>query len=209
MRTAWYSNRAVRGLILTLAVCLAFVGCKGKSNDSESPAKMAGVSAERDLPPEEVLYQQLRSCAFQLDAATESLAEAFEQAKDGESKAKGMTKEGLQDVLDYLDSAGSQISDYTEEPASAKAVQEKISEFEALKHKALQAISDSIRDLEEAQGIASSLEEDDPSFPAKGLSNLISVAREDLIGALEALGGKADSDDSQTNPEASDKNSPK
>lgn len=198
----------MKGVLLVLALGLCIVGC-GRGQDTEKAIQSQAVAAERKLSPEDTLFEQLRSGAFQLDAATESISEALVHAKDALGGTSGQAKEGLQDILDYLDSAGAGIADYAVEPQSADEIRKKYKEFEDQRRKSVQAINDAIRDLEEARGIAASLEEDQPNYSGKGLSGLIDVAIDDLKGAVEALGGKLESDSEQANPEGEAKNSPK
>lgn len=176
---------------------MALAGCQGKTVDDKPGGSSPTVETESPSTAEAKLQEQLRSGAFQLGAAAESLEEALTKAKEAEGKSSGAVKEGLEEILDLIDGAGSAVAEFAVEPPSVEEVKSKLAEFEALRAKAIQAIGDAMHDLEDARGIAASLEEDNPSFVGKGLADLIGVAVEDLKGAIEALGGKVESDEGQ------------
>ncbi|MBX3118211.1 MAG: hypothetical protein KF784_04035 [Fimbriimonadaceae bacterium] len=183
----------MKWLIAILFVGSLLVGCQGKTTVEKHTSSGTSEVTDTPMTPEAKLQEQLRSAAFQLNAASESIAEALAKATDAESKSSGAVKEGLAEVLDFIDSAGAQISDFATDPPPVEEIKAKLAEYEAIRTKAIQAINDSIHNLEDAQGIASGFEEENPNYAGKGLSDLIGVAVADLKGALEALGGKLDS----------------
>ena len=193
------------------AFCLSlfsFVLVLGCGSPAESKARPDGadtaVSAAAESP-DELLYEQLRSGAFQLNAAASSIEETLTAAKAaiGKLPIGSSSREGMEDVVDYVDSAGSGIGDFSEDPPSKDEVAKDFAAFDEKRLKAIGAASDALKDLREALGLLETMAEDANAAVVKtvlGVRSLLAVSIDDLWGAIEALGGQPEATDEPLDP---------
>lgn len=196
-------------LCLSLFSLALLLGCgSGCGSPAKSSARPDGadtaVSAAAQSP-DELLYEQLRSGAFQLNAATSSIEETLAAAKAAVRKLpkNSDAREGMLDVVDYIDSAGSGIGDFSEDPPSKEEVSKDFGTFDEKRLKAVSAASDALRDLREALGVLETMAEDASAPVVKtvlGVRSLLAVSIDDLWSAIEALGGQPEGTDEPLDP---------
>lgn len=140
---------------LPVAFLLACIGCSGGGKPQAADGTPQPIQATRD----EIVYERLRSSAFQLNAAADAVSAAYTMASDLRDRAPKNTdlSEALADLADYLDSAGAEVAEYTASPESIEVVKGNLTAFEKQLELAQKAAAMAKRDLEEALGIAESL----------------------------------------------------
>ena len=180
--------RDVKIVAASTLLLLALAGCSAPGDASE-PAV-----ASQDVSPGAALYKSLRAGSFNLGAAQESLREAFGQAeslRDAQLAGSDL-RNALAELADLLDSAGATLVDHALPPPPQSEVDADFAHFDEARLKAIEATNDALHDLREARGIAEGLYEEVPGLrtPLDHLASLHSVAEEDLLSALESLGGK-------------------
>lgn len=144
---------------------------------------------------EELVYERLRSGAFQLEATADSIEAAFDAAVALRNRAPKKTDlhSALLDLADYLDSAGAAVSEIAAAPDSADTVSKDLPAYESQLKEVLQVATNAERDLEEAQDIASSLLEaatGEAHETFQSLFDQVNQALEDVKGAVAALKGE-------------------
>lgn len=182
--------------------CVTGCGSPAESSARPDGAPSAVSAAE---PPEALLYEQLRSGAYQLNATTASIEETLRAAKEALAKLpkRSDVAEGMQDVIDYVDSAGSGIGDYADDPPTKEEVAKDFAAFDERRLKAVAAAGESLRDLREALGLLETMAEVDNASVVKsvlGVRSLLAVAVDDLWGAIEALGGQPEASGEPLDP---------
>lgn len=170
---------------------LALAGCQS------GPKGLEGPNEDAPKTPESMLADQLTKGSSWLRSASESLAEILADAKAMQAKAKPDEKDGLQELIDWVDSAGDAAAEYAVAPeASAdKAAWEADIAANFTKHddarlEAITALNDALVDLGSAFGIAESLSEANSAYAE--LPGMIDVARGEFRSAIEDLGGKVE-----------------
>ncbi len=174
-----------------LAVSLVS-GCQKSSKEDPSGEQ---TTVEKPKDPEERLYEQVRSGAFQLTTALDSVQKAMQQSRTLADSSSGELKEAMLDVADHLDAAGSSITDYTTAPVKLEEFRKNFSENDDKRLKAIEVSNTALMDTSEADGIVESLLQND-KFKAQAelrtLSNVIGAALDALEGAIKVMGGKLD-----------------
>jgi hypothetical protein len=153
--------------------------------------------------PEDQLHEQIRSGMFQMAAAAGSIEESLASAKEGLSSASAGGKQALAEVVDLLDSAGAEVAEFADDPPDLAEVAKAFALWDDKRLKAVEAGNDAMHDLREASGILADLADSEPLGAGKGASvvrALILVALDDLWGAIEAFGGKPESEDPPVAP---------
>jgi len=180
-------------------------GCGSPTESRSRPDGADKAISATVQSPDELLYEQLRSGAFQLNAAASSIEETLAAAKTASTRLpkKSNASEGMLDVVDYIDSAGSVIGDFAEDPPSKDEVAKDFAAFDEKRLKAVSAASDALRDLREALGLLETMAEDANGSVVKavlGVRSLLAVAIDDLWSAIEALGGQPEATDEALDP---------
>jgi hypothetical protein len=155
--------------------------------------------------PEQTLYQQLRSGSFQLGAAVISIEDTYKAANEAQTKLRkfGNAQSAMQDVLDFLDSAGKGVAEYSDVPPAPEEVAKAFADFDEARLKAIESANDSLHDLREALGILEGLASEPGAEVAQAaisVKSLLAVAIDDVWGAIEALGGVPEASDEPLNP---------
>jgi hypothetical protein len=171
--------------IALLVLVLLAVGCRPSPVPSGEPTP---------TDPDEALRAQISQGAFSLSAATESLADAKQRAANLDSKlpAQGEMREDWLDFTDYVDSCGSTIADFVDEPPPLAEFKRAVPAQKKRLKDMLEAATNSLQELYEAQGIVASLLEGPPKGLKADLESLaesLDSAAEDLTSAISALGG--------------------
>ena len=194
------------GYICAAAILLVVaLGCSARAKSAGGTDASDKVVSSNSGPPEVLLHEQLRSGAFQLNAATASIEETLAAAKSSLSKLpkNSSAREGMEDVVDYVDSAGSSLGEFIEEPPTKQEVAKDFAGFDERRLKAVDAATEALRDLREALGLLETIAEDPNESVIKtvlGVRSLLAVAIDDLWGAIEALGGQPEGSEEPLNP---------
>lgn len=189
--TTGVASSIVRAWGLGLAAMCCLVAC-GPGSRAQGKLEHEGKGAA--VTREQAVYETLRSGDFQLGAASETIQGAYDHALKLRDRAPKKTdlRAALEDLVDFLDSAGFTVSNYDDMPESAKQVQENLKNYEAQVQTMVELASNARRDLDEAQEIADSLRlaaEGPAKDEFQELFDEITLAIEDVSGAVEALGG--------------------
>jgi post-segregation antitoxin (ccd killing protein) len=189
-------------LLLAAACLLPAAGCGAKSN--AAPADASPPSARKDTAPspsaEDRLYEQLRSGAFQMSAAAASAEETLVAAREAARRLSKNSeeREGMLDVVDFVDSAGAAIAEHVEDPPARERVAAEFGAFDEKRLKAVAAGNEALRDLREALGVLEGLASGEDAKVAQlalEVKSLLAVALDDLWGAVEAYGGEPEASD--------------
>lgn len=173
---------------------LAVVGLLGCAHGPKENGKLEHQGPGGDISREQAVYEKLRSGDFQLGAASETIQGAYEHALRLRDRAPKKTdlRAALEDLVDYLDSAGASVSDYEDVPESLQVVEKELKKYEDQVKAMIELAGNARRDLDEAQEIADSLRlaaEGTAKDEFQELFDEITLAIEDVSGAVEALGG--------------------
>lgn len=173
---------------------LAVVGLLGCAQGPKEDGKLEHEGKGGEVTREQAVYEKLRSGDFQLGAASETIQGAYEHALKLRDRAPKKTdlRAALEDLVDFLDSAGASVSDYEDMPESVQSVKENLKNYEDQVKAMIELAGNARRDLEEAQEIADSLRlaaEGSTKDEFQELFDEITLAIEDVSGASEALGG--------------------
>lgn len=186
MRWAW-------ALLALIAVGCAKSVADGAEAATTGSSVSSGKSAKQD--PAQVVFDQIRSGFVQLDAITETLAEALSTAKEGAASKDKTKAEACKGIADFMDSAGSYIADYTEPPASFEEFNSKFAEYDDQRLKAIDAANDTLHEVGEAKGFLEDLQAE-PKLASDqttlDLQDLLDQAEKDLREAIQTLGGKVE-----------------
>lgn len=158
----------MRPLVLILLALVAF-GCQ---SGNASPAVDATSNSTSS---------KLREGSFSLGQTIDAIADSLTLVREYETLAKGVDKQAYTDIADFLDSAGETLGDVS------KPFEESDPEVEKKRKAVIEAEKDAFVDLQEAAGIAESL---DPSN--KRVVSAIEVALDALQASVEAFGGKVE-----------------
>ena len=182
------------GLVAFGLICLgaALVGCS-KAESAPRPGATAGVPPpETPKDPSEALYEQLRSGAYQINAAMDAMERALRDCREASIGLGKGSKNAAADVVDVLDSAGSTIGDYLNAP-ELDEVRNDFTTNDERRLKAIEDLNDARREVLEGQGIADPMASDDPDPKVRAIFDRIAEDITEVIeaieGAIEALGG--------------------
>lgn len=208
----------LRWVVLPLVfICLVPTpGCQSAQSRSDAPTASAGSTASSaaevdSRTPTERLAEQLRSSTFQLDTALSSIEQALALAHPLSKTGDSVQKEGLQVVVDLIESAGATLSELPTEAPAVELVGQATPKYEAVRQKNLEECLDAHHELLDAQGQLDGIVEDDKDPKSVASLEEVGAALDDAIdaveGAIQALGGTVPED--PTSEEASSPAIPK
>jgi hypothetical protein len=186
-------------------LAIAGAGCSAAKSAAPGGQPASAESAQAEPSAEELLRQQLRSGRFQLNAAAGSIEQTYLAAKEAADSYKRVrdVHEGFLDVVDYVDSAGAEVSDHIEEPPTLEDITKDFATYDERRLKAVQAANDALKDLREALGVLEGLSDSPQEAVARSalsVKSLLAVAIDDLWGAVEALGGEPEGSEEPLDP---------
>lgn len=183
----------VLGCLVLGAVISSIWGCGPKKSDTVyEPPSETSYSAE-PTNPDEAVATQLREGSVQMAAASDSLASALQEAKRVSSSLKGDAHEAAQDIVDFLDDAGESIAEAAADPPSEAEVKKDFASADDLRKKRIQDGNEAYKSIEQALGTLEGLRAGIDGLQTLG--DLITLTLDDLGDAIEALGGKVESEE--------------
>lgn len=193
---------------LAIAAALA-CGCASAPSVSPQPQPAPEVTVEQKDPFDGQMSEGIKDSL----AATRKLTTALKLARGLAGKAIPDLDEAMKDMVATLDDdralLGSLVADNLVggEIPTPEAVGKRRSEFKSRRSPLLDAVSDTLVDLREQEGIAASLAVDGPDATKSGfgkLDDILNAAIDHLIVAKKALGGKEEA--GQYAPDTADTN---
>lgn len=181
-----------RWMCVVSVLLLGGCGSDSRKAGVSAPASSSPTSMESPATPEERLFESLRSAAFQFSASVTGIESSLDEAR-GLAASSGVseeTKEALADVIDYLDSAGSIVSELTDIVPSRSDLAVQFKNYEKKRESHALTAEDALADLQECRGLLSSIVESTPVGRASGVEHLLSVIEvniQDVEGALRTL----------------------
>jgi soluble lytic murein transglycosylase-like protein len=170
--------------IVILLFSFSLLGCNGQNNTSPVPEPSVGVTVPTD--PDERLYEQMRSGAFQSNLAVEALIRALDAARNATSHSSGKDLAALQQVSALLDLAGASLNDYPTPPPPLDQFKKQSAKQEQRRANAAHAVEAA----EESVGKAASLLLGVRSSPTvEQLRVSVAAAHDALSAALSAFSG--------------------
>ena len=172
------------------------MGCKepadlpAKNKPSNSPPIAEGPSTPATT------REEFRSSAYQIGIALDHIATALQVTQAAKKGLKGQSLARIEDALENINGAGSRLAEYVDVIPTEDAVKADPKSFEVTRKRQINDLNDSLFELREAESIALNAA-DFANEPAKShldtAGKAIAIAEDDIIGAIEALGGKAES----------------
>src|SRR5580698_1184853 len=101
--------------------CLVVCGCGARPEVTTGPQAVPKPSAPKD--PERALYEKVRSGAYQINAAIDSIEEVRKTTKDLAAHELGQTHEALMSIAKSVSDAGETIADYGADPPTFEQFQ--------------------------------------------------------------------------------------
>ena len=173
-----------RWFLLTLVGLLSVLGCGSKSETIPiGPDPLVATT------PAGKVFEQLRSGLYQIGAGLESL-EAAVKVAESIQPSNADAKASLGEIRDLLNTAGDGLAEEAAVPAEKGG---DVSTADARRAKLVNLVNDSLHDLRDARGIVDSLGDDSKPSPLEPVGEKIDAVIDDLLGSLEALGGKEES----------------
>lgn len=184
--------------VILLAGCHADSRSDGSGSDRQAPApnvEKLKAAVETPKDPAEKLREQIRSAAVQLNPAVDKIQEAYEAAKEVQKSpyVSKEVKQALDDAISSITEAGSNLSNFTEEPPEISVVKKDLAKFQKQREAIIIACNDAIHDLTDAEstlddvagGASPKLQN-----PLEGVTGLIDEALGTVRDALSEAGGK-------------------
>jgi hypothetical protein len=191
----------VRICVLGLLACLAVLGCSKAGSEVVAESKVTKPAAPAD--PDQALYDQVRSGAYQVSSAIDSIEEVRKISRTIAGHQQGATQKALLEIAASLDVAGTALADYGDEPPPFEEFKKNFAAQDDRRLKAIAAANRSLSSLEDAQDTLSDLLESHPPEPDKTELTKADSALEDcaqtLEDAVKAMGGRVPSADEAKN----------
>lgn len=175
-----------------LLACLAVIGC-AKTN---SPVAANAESTKAAIPadPDQALYDQVRSGAYQISSAIDSIEAVRKTSREIAAREQGKTQAALLEIASSLDDAGKALADYGDDPPPFDEFKKNFSAQDDKRLKAIDAATESLSDIGDAQDTLSDLIDSHPPEPEKTELGSADSALEDcaqtVMDAIKAMGGK-------------------
>jgi len=184
----------MKSAIWLALACLLVAGCGKSDAKTETPKPPSTANQSPDTH-----YETLRASLTLLEGSTDSVQSALTHAKTARDQASGEIREGLDAIVDMLDSAGATLQEAAIHLPDAKDVNRQDFKYKALRTAMLEAAQDAHMELRDAAGAARSLAETQPALGE--LADLIDLAVADAVETVESLGGTIPSEP-ETEPSA-------
>lgn len=192
-RTENLRFRVLVGLVAVLAI--GGCGCRkqGSAADENRP-KPPEVKIDRDNP-EQTVFEQLRSGAFQIAGVEGTIEEALTKVRALGELGDTELKNALKELSDTLDSVGATLAEHSDEPEEPAKTPAAFGKMDEQRLAAIAGANDALHELEDAAGILSTLSED-PALSDRAevgeLGELLQLGIDDLTEAIKSLGGQVE-----------------
>jgi len=180
--------RCVLGIVAILGVC----GC---SKEAPHDPNATG-SAKESIPsdPDQALYNQVRSGAYQIGTAVDSIEDVRKTAREIASREKGDTHKALLEVAEHIDDAGQSLADFSEDPPAFDEFKKNFAAQDEKRLKAIDGANEALGDLHDAQDVVGDLLDSHPPEPENTQLTNADSALDDCIqsveSAIKTMGGK-------------------
>lgn len=184
-----------------IALLVLLCGCAPKSNGTVYQQPLETSYGREPDDPDKALAEQLREGSVQMSGASETVQSALLEARKAVKALEGEAKQAAQDVVDLLDDAGESVADASADPPSEADVKKDFVAADDERKKRIASGNDAFRSLETALGTLEGLESQVSGLSA--LKETVTLAMDDLADAVEAYGGKVESElepDTATTP---------
>ena len=177
---------------MALLVAFALLGCQ---SGAQSAKGSEPVEKQAEETPAEKLQGQLSSGSYQLGAVLELL----EQLHDGIQPLleQPTSRDALKEMADIVDQVGRTLDEAHIEPPLTSVIEGDFASYDEQRLASITACNDALHDINEAQGILTSLQSDLPDHlkaKADELNNLFTATIDGLIASVEAYGGQVEND---------------
>lgn len=177
--------------VFALAVLLSLTGCsKTGSPASAAPPRKASLPAD----PDQAMYDSVRSGAYQISTAIDSIEEVRKAVRGIAARETGKTQQTLLQLAGDLDDAGKALADFGDDPPPFDQFKKSFATQDDRRLKAIDAANDSLGDLQDAQEVMSTLLDSHPPEPENTELNRADSDLDDCAQAVEdaitAMGGK-------------------
>jgi hypothetical protein len=184
-------------VLLLLLASLILVGCEGAPPSAAPTIDSERTREEPEVQTTGVLYEQLHSGLFQADAAVRKIGDALDIAREIQAKVPPDLAEAMRDMVATLDDAGALLSDATGgDPPTEAQVKADETAFISKRSRLIVLVGNTLKQMREQMGVAADLADSGPASIQKSCAKvdaLLNQVIDDLLGSLEALGAKEDS----------------
>ncbi len=178
-------------LVATVLLVGAIVGCRKGEESKPVRPKPPAVTVDRENP-EQTIFEQLRSGAFQIAGVGGTVEEALTKSRALDVKGDPQLAAAMGEFLDALDSVGATLAEHTTEPAEPAKSDPEFAKMDERRLSAISAANDALHELEDASGILDTLSQDPALANRPEVAEILGLLRlgmDDLQEAIRSLGG--------------------
>lgn len=177
---------------VAVTVLLALAGC------GKQPASAVPQASKSTTPadPDQALYDQVRSGAYQIGSAIDSMEDVRKTVREIAASQSGKTQQALLQIAGDLDDAGKSLADFGDDPPPFDQFKKLFAAQDDRRLRAIAAANDSLDDLSDAQDIVGELQDSKPAPPPQ-IAGQLADAGSDLddcaqavTEAIKTMGGK-------------------
>lgn len=178
------------------AALALLIGCGPKKDKVVYTPPTQTTYGREPNDPDQALTEQLRQGSVQMSAASDTVESALIEAKKAVKALTGEAKLAAQDVVDLLDDAGASVADASSDPPDEADVKKDFAGADDDRKKRIESGNDAYRSIEIALGTLEGLEQQVDGL--QSLNETLGLALDDVADAIEAYGGKVESDQGAT-----------
>ncbi len=144
------------------------------------------------------MYQNWRTANTNIDASLGNLEDGMNRSKQLGSVAGGNAGQALKEIAALLNSAGEELSDYDDVPASLDEFKKEFAARDENRLKSIGAAVKSLRQVVSASGILDDLSSNVPDKYKGDLGEIatdVDDSADELRQAIKLMGGKVPADD--------------
>ena len=179
-------------VLLMFGSGLLSIGCGPKTPNPTYKPELETSYGREPEDPDIALADQLRQGAVQMSLASDTVQSALIEARSVAKSLSGELKLAAQDVIDLLDDAGESVAEGSADPPSEADIKKDFAASDDERKKRIEFGNDAFRSLETALGTLEGLESQ--LIGLATLKDTVTLAMEDLADAIEAYGGKVESE---------------
>jgi len=183
---------------IAICFCLVCLGCHSNESKPNDSGTKATTKATVPTDPDKALYEQMRSGAYQISAAIDTIEETRKTMKDMASRQTGQTQRVIMTVASILDKAGSRLAEYGDAPPTFEKFKADFSAQDDRRLKAIDAAGLALDDLNDAQDVVEKLIDTKPPEEEKSKLEDADASLDSctaaVADAIKAMGGKVEDD---------------